>query len=89
MKTLSATTPEGEFTRKTAIAYTHIVVRSCQRAFATLIGTKPTYGVHARWYKDRGFVVTWHSSEKAAIKASAQPYAWAESIVLGVYPVNP
>jgi hypothetical protein len=33
-------------------------------------------GVSARWVKDRGFAVTWHTSECLATSAASKPYLW-------------
>lgn len=86
-KTLKIKTPHGEFTRKTDAGYTHAVVRTSERA-ADCLATyernkhdpaKVRYykdGVQARWVKDRGFAVTWHSNERLAIAAASAKYVW-------------
>jgi hypothetical protein len=93
MKTIKVTTPVGEFTRNTKSDYTHAVVRKSERAnfryqqfLAT--GEKSGSGVDARWIKDRGFAVTYHTSERAAHNAANQKYGWDwKSEVIGIYEV--
>lgn len=93
-KTLKIETPVGEFTRSTDTAYTHAVVRTSVRAAAVLASFNAgTYkyrlsGVDARWIKDRGHAVTWHSSEAAARAAASKPYGWdKETTLVGVFAV--
>ena len=97
---LKITTAHGTFTRSTATAYTHAVVRSSRRANDCYLpianGTATPdqlswakSGVTARWIKDRGYAVTWHGSEQAARNAAAKPYFWdATTVVLGTFPVE-
>lgn len=91
---LKITTPHGEFTRKATRAYTHAVVRLSPRAQEAFdnrgSATRWTKsGVTGRWIKDRGYAVTWHSSEANAHKAAAAPYMWDGSVeVVGVFPVG-
>jgi len=94
MKTIKVITPVGEFTRKTSTDYTHAVVRKSERArgvyekFLTT-GEKSGSGVDARWIKDRGFAVTYHSSERAARNAANQKYGWdSKAEVIGIYEVE-
>jgi hypothetical protein len=95
-KLLKATTIFGTFTRRTESPYSWIVVRECERSSkeyqAHLNATeKPKYppsGVQARWIKDRGLAVTWHVGSGAAHSAAKKPYVWADSKVLGVFPVD-
>ena len=91
MANLKVNTPYGEFTRSTKTAYTHAVVRTCARAMDTL-ARKDERGMNSRvigrWIKDRGYAVTWHGSEVAARSAAAKPYGWADSIVVGIFPVE-
>jgi methylmalonyl-CoA mutase cobalamin-binding subunit len=93
MKTIKVITPVGEFTRKTSTDYTHAVVRKSERArgvyekFLTT-GEKSGSGVDARWIKDRGFAVTYHTSERAARNAANQKYGWdSKAEVIGIYEV--
>lgn len=78
-QTLKISTPHGEFTRTTDTAYTHVVVAvpasRCGTVYASaadlaarLVGSDS--GVMARVLKDRGYIVSWHSSEVAAQKAA-------------------
>ena len=89
---LKIATPHGEFTRTATRPYMFAVVRNSPRAQATYnergTARRPS-GVHARWIKDRGFAVTWHSTEQAARKAATSPYMWDGSLdVVGVFPVE-
>jgi hypothetical protein len=93
MKTIKVTTPVGEFTRSTKSDYTHVVVRKSDRAqsvydkFVTT-GEKSGSGVDARWVKDRGFVVTYHTSLRSAANAAKQKYFYdSKSQVIGIYEV--
>jgi trehalose-6-phosphatase len=90
---LISTTPHGKFDRTTQTAYTHIVVRSCERSQRIFDDANNGVqyfagGVQGRWVKDRGFAVTWHKGEAAARTAASKPYVWAKSTVLGIYPVD-
>lgn len=91
--TLKVTTPVGEFTRATATAYTHAVVRKSPRAMgvferAQAGGDVYKGGVQGRWIKDRGFAVTWHGSERAAKNAAAADYTWdGQTEVVGVFAI--
>jgi len=91
---LKVITPVGEFTRSTNTKYSHAVVRNSPRAMAAFqlhqaAGSRRLTGVSARWIKDRGFAVTWHGSEAAALKAAAGKYLWDNSQdVVGVYEVQ-
>jgi hypothetical protein len=93
MKTIKVTTPVGEFTRSTKSNYTHAVVRKCDRAQAVYekfltSGGKSVLGTDARWIKDRGFAVTYHTSERSAANAAKQKYFWDYSAqVIGIYEV--
>jgi hypothetical protein len=93
MKTIKVTTPVGEFTRSTKSNYTHAVVRKSERANSRYqqflaTGEKSGSGVDARWIKDRGFAVTYHTSERAAQNAANQKYGWDwKSEVIGIYEV--
>lgn len=90
--TLTAVTPVGTFTRTTATPYTHIVVWNSSRAMDVYrkhleFGTERS-GVDARWVKDHGFGVTWHTSERTARAAACKPYTWeAAATHVGVFPV--
>ena len=86
--TLTAKTAHGTFTRNTNSKYTHVVVRKSQRAIDAL-QSEYKCGLEARFKKDKGFAVTWHSSHAAAQKAANSFYAWdRESVVLGIYEVD-
>lgn len=92
-KTLKITSPVGTFTRKTATNYTHAVVWNSPRAADTLArseaGEDLSYGVNARWIKDRGYATTWHSSERTARAAAASPYKWdCKATPVGVFQVE-
>lgn len=76
---LAVETKYGTFTRITGTAYKFCVVTVPLSRFgetftgadelaAKLAGRKS--GVMARVLKDRGYLVSWHSSHKAAIKAA-------------------
>lgn len=85
--TLHVDTSVGHFTRQTDTKYTHIVVWRSPRARGSLASKHKT-GVHARWEKDNGFGVTWHSSGKAA-EAAARSYKWDNNATLvGVFAVS-
>lgn len=87
-KTLTAKTPHETFTRTTNTKYTHVVVRKSQRAIDAL-QSKYNSGLEARFKKDKGFAVTWHSSYAAAQKAARTWYGWdPKSVVLGIYEVE-
>lgn len=97
-KKLNATTPAGQFTRTTASQYSHVVVWNSPRAmklFTRVLNgdevaiSNSKSGVYARWVKDRGHGVTWHSSVFAAKKAAAHGnYAWdGESTLVGIFDV--
>jgi hypothetical protein len=97
-RTLKAVTPQGEFTRGTATPYSHAVVRHSPRAQglyqkvqagdADGINSAKS-GAQARWVKDRGFVVSWHTTEKSALSAAASTYGYdPDTTVLGIYPVT-
>lgn len=86
--TLKVETSVGQFTRTTATAYTHAVVRTCAAATRALEGNYKG-GVYGRWAKDRGYAVTWHGSAAAAAKAAATPYVWdLKAVVVGVFAVQ-
>ena len=91
---LKITTAHGTFTRSTATAYTHAVVRSSPRAasaYAAFLvsGTHSPAALAQRFAKDLGHAVTWHGSEQAARNAAAKPYLWdATTAVLGIFPVE-
>jgi len=93
MKTIKVTTPVGEFTRSTKSDYTHVVVRKSDRAKSVYdkfssSGEKSCLGVDARWIKDRGFVVTYHTSLRSAANAAKQKYFYdSKSEVIGIYEV--
>jgi hypothetical protein len=93
MKTIKVATPFGEFTRTTKSDYTHAVVRKSDRAKSVhdkfvSSGEKSGSGVDARWIKDRGFAVTYHTSERAARNAAKQQYAYdSKTEVIGIYEV--
>jgi hypothetical protein len=88
-KVLTVNTPHGSFNRATNTPYTHIVVYSSPRADRAFQNAKGgECGVDARWIKDRGFGVTWHSSLKSAMAAERSGYKWdANSKSLGIFPV--
>lgn len=89
MKTLKVTTTVGEFTRKTATAYTHVNVWKSPRAEAD-IADPNAYpgGISGRWKKDRGYGVTWHSSLKAAQNAGRK-YIWdGDATLIGTFDVG-
>jgi hypothetical protein len=81
-KTLLVRTPYGDFTRTTNTAYTHVVVAvpasRCGKTFesAADLAAKLTAegnhksGVMARVLKDRGYIVSWHSTAAAALRAA-------------------
>lgn len=80
-QTLKINTPHGEFTRTTNTAYTHAVVAiPASRCGKTYTGAADlaeqlagaTSGVMARVLKDRGYIVSWHSSEYAAHNAAVK-----------------
>jgi hypothetical protein len=86
--TLTVKTPHGTFTRTTTSKYTHVVVRSSARA-QEAAKRNEKYGVEARWAKDGGYAVTWHSSAQAAAKAANTVYTWdLKTTVLGIYAVG-
>lgn len=92
MKTnLKAVTSVGDFTRATASTYTHVVVWNSPRAARSFAAhsTGCASGVAVRWFKDRGFGVTWHSSERAAQNAT-RAYKWdaQNATLVGVFPVT-
>ena len=93
MKTIKVTTPVGEFTRSTKSDYTHVVVRKSDRAKSVYdkfssSGEKSGCGTDARWIKDRGFVVTYHTSLRSADNAARQKYFYdSKSEVVGIYEV--
>ena len=95
--TLTATTPFGDFSRKTDSPYTHVVVRSPDCNWREVHSPEELVakfgsghgkggGVFGRYVKDRGYIVSWHSSASAAI--SAKPAGYCDSKLLGVFPVN-
>lgn len=88
---LKAVTPHGIFTRKTATPYRYVVVRDCKRSHDTYLrflddGDKRE-GVAGRWIKDFGYAVTWHQNIATATNAAKGEYDWADSTVLGIFPV--
>ena len=86
--TLTVKTPHGTFTRTTTSKYTHVVVRSSERAKKAL-DTTEKLGVEANWKRDGGYAVTWHSSAQAAAKAAKAAYGWdLKATVLGIYAVG-
>jgi hypothetical protein len=94
MKTIKVTTPVGEFTRKTSTDCTHAVVRRSENARAAYerflsTGKRSPLSTDNRWIKDRGFVVSYHSSERAARAAAQQTYQWDKNAeVIGIYEVT-
>jgi hypothetical protein len=94
MKTLTAVTPVGEFTRKTDSVYTYVNVWASPRAKAAFdSAAERTYrpcGVDARWIKDRGYGVTWHYTEAAARAAasSKRGYQWDHATLVGTFAVG-
>lgn len=89
MPTLSATTPVGTFTRTTATAYAWIVVRRSAEAAKAAATSGPLSGVDARWRKDLGYAVTWHTSRAAADRAASRPYAYdRETEIVGIFAVE-
>jgi len=45
-------------------------------------------GLQGRWNKDRGYVVSWHGSERAARQSADKPNGYdPQATVLGVFPV--
>jgi len=85
--TLKAKTPHGTFTRLTNNSYTHVVVRSSERA-KKAVGSNEKFGAEARWAKDNGFIVSWHSGKTNAEKAASKIDAWdRDAVVLGIYKV--
>jgi hypothetical protein len=51
-------------------------------------GEKSGSGVDARWIKDRGFAVTYHTSMRSAANAAKQKYNWDwKAEVIGIYEV--
>jgi aspartokinase len=93
MRTIKVVTPVGEFTRSTKSDYTHVVVRKSDKAKSVYdrfvsSGEKSGCNVDARWIKDRGYAVTYHNSERAAVNAAKQKYGWdSKSEVIGIYEV--
>jgi len=97
---LKIETPVGTFTRKATRQYTHAVVHQSPRAMTEFLAmTSPDAtedqkrwaksGVTGRWVKDRGYAVTWHSTEAAARKAAAAPYGWDGSVAkIGIFAVE-
>jgi hypothetical protein len=96
-KTLKAQTTVGEFTRATASNYTHVVVWDAPYVMNLFVAVQngdaeaiciSRDGVQARWVKDRGYGVTWHSSAAAANKAARGRYGWViNSTLVGVFEV--
>lgn len=85
--TLHVDTSVGHFTRQTDTNYTHVVVWRSPRALGSLTSAHKS-GVSARWAKDNGFGVTWHSSGKAA-EAATRSYKWDDNATLvGVFAVR-
>lgn len=85
--TLTVKTPHGTFTRTTKTKYTYVVVRKSQRAIDAL-QSEYNSGLEARFKKDNGFAVTWHSTHAAAQKSAQAWYGWdPEAVVLGIYEV--
>jgi hypothetical protein len=93
MKTIKVITPVGEFTRSTKSDYTHVVVRksdSAKSVYDKFLSSsdKSRSGVDARWIKDRGFVVTYHTSLRSAANAAQQKYPYDPAAeVIGIYEV--
>ena len=91
---LKITTPHGEFTRVATRPYMFAVVRTSPRAMEAYEGRgtriRSACGVTQRWIKDRGFAVTWHSTEQAARGAAARPYMWDAKLCGAgtIYPVE-
>lgn len=86
--TLTAETTVGTFTRKTDVAYTHVVVRSSECVKREIAARDRLFGVFARFAKDGGFITSWHSSAAAAAKAAAGPNGYArDSVVVGIFEV--
>ena len=85
MKTLTVTTPVGEFNRRTDSLYTFVNVWASPRAAAAYAEASPrACGVHARWIKDRGYGVTWHVTEASARKAAgfSRGFKWDHDATL-------
>ncbi len=93
MKTTKVITPVGEFTRKTNSRYTHVVVRQSKRARAVyenflVTGKRSVLSTENLWIKNRGFALTYHSSQQSAWNAAKQKYDWDSSAtVVGIYEV--
>jgi hypothetical protein len=93
MKTTKVITPVGEFTRKTNSRYTHVVVRQSKRAHAVyenflVTGKRSVLSTENLWIKNRGFALTYHSSQQSAWNAAKQKYDWDSSAtVVGIYEV--
>lgn len=86
---LTVTTPAGVFDRKTETRYTHVNVWSSPRAQRIAASPDRQSAVYARWVKDRGYGVTWHSSARAAEAASRKGYVWdGEATLIGTFPVD-
>jgi len=93
--TLKVETLVGTFTRKTASPYKFAVVRSSERSDKvyrdSLVPGSDVYrgGVNGHWIKDKGFVVSYHGSEEAAIKAANGRSAYVSNdTVIGIFPVS-
>lgn len=96
-QTLTATTPHGTFTRTTETAYQFVAVGSPNGKFkspedfmAKCNGSgRPMGGVYGRVFKDRGYLVSWHSSREAAERALAKGNnSYIKGEPLGVYAVD-
>ena len=89
-RTLTITTPEGVFTRKTSTRYAFAVVWRSPRAMAAFLDPKRSESqMEIRWKKDRGFGVTWHTSHDTASRAARGSYCCDRAAVLvGIFALD-
>lgn len=97
-RVITVSTPHGTFQKGTANAFTHLVVRRSDVASAFYAKFKAgdekaikaaKAGKELAFVRDRGLLVSWHTSEKSALLAAASPALHdplAEA--LGVYPIE-
>lgn len=86
---LTVTTPAGVFTRTTDTLYRYVNVWDSPRARRLAASPYRQSGVYARWVQDRGYAVTWHSSEQAAAGAARRGYGWdSAATLIGTFPVD-
>lgn len=84
--TLTASTPDGVFTRTTARAYTHIVVRESEVWRAIYESGLPQRSVmNKRLVRDFGRFVTWHGSLESAQRAAGAKW---DLPVTGIFAVD-